>query len=112
MTAKKIKKILTDTYGISNPMDSWIKLSGIFSIIYLSQDTNIYINDDELYYFDSADEALYISKSNSYKKLTADEIKDSLMTYPISMKTGFDCIGGFINTSASSISGIYLTRKF
>ena len=112
MTSKTIKKILTETYGISNPLDRWLKLSDILAIIYISKDINIYINDEELYYFDSESELMYISKSGSYKKLEASDVKSDLESYDVVFQLCFENIGGFINTSINGPYGVYLTRRF
>ena len=105
----KIETVLETIYGISSPMNIWLKLPQI-SIIYLDQDANIYLSDNQLFYFDTEEDSLLISEDNSYVNLETVETAKS--SYPVHTKFTLGSIGGFISSSIMGPSGIYLKRRF
>ena len=107
MTTSQIKNILSETFGISSPMDKWIRLPQA-SIIFLSQDANLYLNDSFIFYFNSKDETMNISK---YHK-TDEILKSKLNDYKRNIITPFDKIGGFISSTVNTGAGLFLIRKF
>jgi len=107
MTSAKIETILSSKFGISDPMDCWLKLPQI-TAIYLHEDPNIYINDYELYYFNTDTKALYISRADSYPKLEQPET--SFGAYPISAMFQFDSIAGFISSTEYIGLGSFHTK--
>lgn len=109
MTAAKIKKILESSYGISSPLNCWLKLPNI-EIIYLNQDANLYLKNSELYYFDSLTNMMYISKNLPYIELDPNDIKETLKSYPISVRIDMSKIAGFISTVKYNGSGLYLNK--
>ena len=109
MTSSKISNILKTYYGISDSLNRWIKLPQI-SIIHLEQEANLYTDLDELYYFDSKDNSLSISKNSKYKNL--ENIESSYNAYPVHIKIASDRITGFISTVSMGPSGVYLNRPF
>ncbi len=108
MTSKQITTILTDL-GISNPMNTWLKLSNI-SVLKISQDVSIFIDkDSELYYFDSNSEMLYstFGRFQNYNKTETD-----LEAYEHQRIVPFDSLNAFICTTEAGPYGSYYNKKF
>ena len=110
MTSSKIETLLEEYYGMSNPLNKWLRFREI-SIIYLSQDANIYIGEDQIFYFDTSDNSLNISENDSYKDIDLDG-KTSIDDFPVHTKLPIDTIAGFISTSVMSPYGAYITKRF
>ena len=109
MTSEKIKTILEEYYGISEPLNCWLKLPQI-SVIYLHCDPKIYIDETELYYFDSSKKMLYVSKSERYRNLGVNDVTEELSAYPVHTKYAMDTIAGFIQTSEVGPYGTLITK--
>ena len=110
MTSNKIKTILEEYYGISSPFNKWIRFKDI-TIIYLAQDANIFIGDDQIFYFDTSDNTLNISENSKYISMDLSG-KTELDDFPVHTKLSIDAIAGFISTSTRGPYGAYLTKKF
>ena len=105
MTASDLQTIM----GINN-VGKWSKF-GDFTIIYLDQDTNIYLSGNEIFYV--SDDTMFISHDDKYIKMNADEISSkSTDFFPVHTKIDMNSISGMISTSVIGPYGGYFTRPF
>lgn len=111
MNKTKIQTVLSEVYGITDPLNRWIKLPQI-SVIYLDQDANIYVNENCLFYFNSNDNTLNLAQNYVYKNLSSQDIKSSLDSYLITSRFDLNKVAGFINTVVSGPYGTYINRRF
>jgi hypothetical protein len=108
MTSNQITTVLNDL-GISNPTNTWLKLSNI-SVLKISQDINIFIDkDSELYYFDSKSGILYSTFGDfrNYNKVETD-----LEAYDHQRIVPFDSLNAIICTTEAGPYGSYYNKKF
>jgi len=111
MLPNKISTLLSEYYGMSNVLNKWIRFNNDISIIYLDQDANIYIGEDQLFFLDTSDGSLNISETSGNRKLDLSG-KTSLSDFPVHTKLSMSSIAGFISTSAMAPYGSYQTKKF
>lgn len=109
MTPEKIQTLLSEYYGISNALDNWLRFKEI-SIIYLAQDANIYIGEDQIFYLDTTDNSLNISESKKYIDMDLSG-KTSLSAFPVHIKLPLSAIAGFISTSVMGPYRYIPTKK-
>ena len=86
---------LLNSYGITKT-NRWIKFNGVY-VIYMNQDANIMIDDNYIFYIDTGNELLYLSKSHKYKEMNS--FKTALSAYPIECVLPFDSVSGLISTT-------------
>ena len=104
MEYNKIKSILENVYHSEKLSSGWMKLPEKITIIFLNQDANIYINDNQIFRFNS--EALDIAESNDFINNNFSHSG----SYKVSKKIMLADIGGFISTSAPGPYGSYFTK--
>lgn len=111
MTKEKIKLLLTEKYGISNPFGKWIRLPHLSSI-FLDQDANLYLDKNSLYYFSEENELLYVSTNYVYPLLSSDKLGNDLSDHKYNAVFTFKSIMGFNSTSILGPYGTQINRIF
>ena len=100
-----------DMYGIET--DTWVRLSpAISEIILFDQDAVIYIDEDQLFYFDTANELMSISKAYGYSKIPLESIESDYGSYKHHHIFDINRIKGFVSTTVMGPYGSYFERTY
>ena len=109
MTPAQITNIL-GSYELST--NQWLTLEEVFPLLYLSQDSNLYVDSSkERYRFNNTTELLEIAHGKTMNDGTFKSINDETSNYTPDAFISYDLIAGFCRTVYKGPYGTYLTKN-
>ena len=104
-----VATVLSTYYGIES--NKWVRLSPkISEIILLNQDAIIYVDENQLFYFDTTNELMSISRSYSYPNIEDANIESDYGSYKHHYVLNMNNIAGFVSTTIMGPYGSYFER--
>lgn len=109
MTPAQITNIL-GSYELST--NQWLTLEEVFPLLYLSQDSNLYVDSSkERYRFNNTTELLEIAHGKTMSDGTFKSINNEMSNYTPDAFISYELIAGFCRTVYRGPLGTYLTKN-